>query len=988
MAKQIKTSCAEELMDVFFEKGSIGLSFALMDEPVDWHGSDDKEKTLDFIYYNEHVVKANQKYLNLFDIGSIEELIGRTPSDFFMDSKQGKALWRSLLDNGQQKFNAIEVSPGIWVEGINQCFYNDDGQFVGHFATIWDVSDKKDELKLVNQDRMLKKISDYRFNMSADGHFSFPFVSDEFTEIFGISRDDVRDDANPLTDLTYFADKERVKANLENSIKNMSYLEMEFRIEHPSKGLRWIKSISRPEKMQDGGIVWQGYFSDITEEKRSEEWILFLNSALENISDSVIITGSFGGIVYANRAATELHRYTKDELIGGDPDMFLVKPMSEDEQTAMFKTVAEGGTFISEAPSRRKDGTIFDCEYSMTAIFDEEGVIKAYIGVQRDITERKSILEALKKSNERFEQLTKQSRAVAWEIDQDGLITYMSNAVTDVLGYTPREVVGRKYLSDLLDRTERERIISKIKNSDRFTGLVCPVISKSGDIIHMTISGMPVKSGENGSAAGGYHGLSIDITEKVSMEMIINNEKERYRTTLLSVGDGVISTDSGGDITVMNPVAEKLTGWSQREAKNKPLDEVFKIIDEDTGKPRKNPVKGVLTQGGKSEKINSPILLVSKKGDETPVELNIAPIKSNSGDTTGAVIVFRDFTDFRERQKQIEYLSFRDPLTGLYNRRYMEDTIKKMDIRKNLPLTLMVLDVNGLKLTNDAFGHISGDLLLKTVADLLTKTCRADDVIARMGGDEFLILLPRTDEIKAERIKHRIKKASANARLDSIVVSMAIGYCVKTEMREDIEKILVNADNQMYKEKLKFGKTMRNQTIETVLRNINYKYDNEQIHTERVSQYCEAIATALNLSKKEINDIKIAGSLHDIGKIMVPPELLNKPGKLTPEEYEIIKRHPETGYQILKSVDEYAPLAEYLLYHHERWDGSGYPAGLKNNDIPLESRIIAVADAYEAMTARRPYQKTRTTEEAKMELKKYAGTQFDPDIVKVFLQLI
>jgi HD-GYP domain-containing protein (c-di-GMP phosphodiesterase class II) len=274
------------------------------------------------------------------------------------------------------------------------------------------------------------------------------------------------------------------------------------------------------------------------------------------------------------------------------------------------------------------------------------------------------------------------------------------------------------------------------------------------------------------------------------------------------------------------------------------------------------------------------------------------------------------------------------------------------------------------------------------VADLLRQSCRADDVIARMGGDEFFILLPNTDEAKAERIKQRIKTAATKAKLDSIIVSLAIGYCVKKDMNESIEKIMINADNQMYREKLRFGRTMRNQTIETVLRNINYKYDNEQLHTERVSQYCEAIAIALNLSKKEIYDIRVAGSLHDIGKIMVPPDLLNKPGKLNDEEYEIIKRHPETGYQILKSVDEYAALAEYLLYHHERWDGKGYPAGLKGTEIPLPSRIIAVADAYEAMTARRPYQKTRTTEEAKAELEKYAGTQFDPNIVKVFLELI
>jgi diguanylate cyclase (GGDEF)-like protein len=379
-------------------------------------------------------------------------------------------------------------------------------------------------------------------------------------------------------------------------------------------------------------------------------------------------------------------------------------------------------------------------------------------------------------------------------------------------------------------------------------------------------------------------------------------------------------------------------------------------------------------------------LLISVSGTETPIVNSAAPIISNLGQITGVVIVFRDFSEYVLRQKQNEYLSFHDPLTGLYNRRFMEDAIKETDNKNNLPLTVMILDVNGLKLTNDAFGHKAGDALLKTVADILRNACRRSDVLARMGGDEFFILLPHTDEQKAEKIKQRIIKTAMKTKLDSIVVSLACGYSVKSTVSENIDHIITAADNLMYKEKLKFGKTMRNETIETVLRNLNFKYDREQIHTERVSQYCEAIAAALQLNEKDISDIKIAGSLHDIGKIMVPPELLSKPGKLTAEEFDLVKRHPETGYQILKSVDEYVTLAKYLLYHHERWDGSGYPEGLQGKAIPLQSRIIAVADAYEAMTANRPYQTTRTGEEAKAELRKCAGTQFDPEIVDVFIR--
>jgi diguanylate cyclase (GGDEF)-like protein/PAS domain S-box-containing protein len=476
----------------------------------------------------------------------------------------------------------------------------------------------------------------------------------------------------------------------------------------------------------------------------------------------------------------------------------------------------------------------------------------------------------------------------------------------------------------------------------------------------------------------------MDNTERKKMQQMIYNEKEQFKTTLLSVGDGVISTDHHGRVQVMNPIAEALTGWTQEEAFGKPFEEVFHIINEFTRERCENPVERVLEIGEIIELANHTIL-IGKDGKEIAIEDSAAPIRSNNGFITGVVIVFRDFTDKKERIQEIEYLSFHDHLTGLYNRRYIEDALARIDTERNLPFSFMTIDVNGLKLTNDAFGHKMGDRLLVQVSQLLKSVCREDDLIGRMGGDEFAILLPKTSELQVEGIKRRIMEAAGKVKLDSVIVSVAIGHATKNEIDKEMSEILTLADNNMYKEKLKFGKLMRSQTIETVLKNINLKYDQEQIHTERVSQYCEAIARAMALSEKDVQDIKTAGVLHDIGKIMILPELLNKPGRLTEEEFEIIKRHPETSYQILKSVDEYASVAEDVLYHHERMDGKGYPEGLTGDQIPLNARIIAVADAFEAMTAKRPYHKPKTKEEAMAELKRCAGTQFDPRVVEVFV---
>ena len=482
-----------------------------------------------------------------------------------------------------------------------------------------------------------------------------------------------------------------------------------------------------------------------------------------------------------------------------------------------------------------------------------------------------------------------------------------------------------------------------------------------------------------------WHGYLRDVTKNKEIEEQVYVEKEHFKTTLLSVGDGIIACDTFGKITVMNPVAEMLTGYTQEEAIGKLTEEVFYIVHEYTREVCENPVEKVL-QSGEGIELEKHTMLISKDGQEYIIEDSIAPIKNKKGEMTGAVIAFRDCTEKDEKQKQIQHLSYHDYLTGLYNRRYVEEAVKRLDVERNLPFAYMVIDINGLKLTNDAFGHLMGDQLLKIVADALKDVCRADEIIGRMGGDEFAILLPGTNESQAHCIKERIKEAINKEKLDSIVVSVAVGYAVKTSQNQTMEMVIKNADNRMYKDKLRYGKTMRNETIEMVLRSINNKYDKEQIHTERVSQYCDVICQALRIEDKEAYDIKIAGMLHDIGKIMVPPEILNKAGKLTDDEYEIIKQHPETGYQILKSVDEYMALSKMVLHHHERWDGKGYPEGLSGEEILLGSRIIGVADAFEAMTADRTYQRKKTKEEALNELKRCSGTQFDPNIVEVFIQ--
>lgn len=469
-----------------------------------------------------------------------------------------------------------------------------------------------------------------------------------------------------------------------------------------------------------------------------------------------------------------------------------------------------------------------------------------------------------------------------------------------------------------------------------------------------------------------------------SSEKALAKEEELLRITLLSVGDGVIATDQDGRITMLNQAAEKLTGWTEKEALTWDSQEVFKIIYEDTRKQYKNPVFKALATRAVVE-FDENTVLITKDGQERLIATSVAPIKNKEGQIKGSVLVFRDVTVERNNQKRIAYLSYHDQLTGLYNRRYLEEELKRLDKQKNLPLTIVMADVNGLKLINDSFGHATGDQLLKKVAEVIKRGCRADDIVSRIGGDEFVILLPRSDTLKTEHIVGRLQAMCSNEKVASIDISISFGWATKHSDAEDVLDVFKKAEDYMYKRKLYESPSMRGKTIGAIIKTLHEKNKREEQHSHRVSAYCMEMGKALGLSEGDIQDLKTGGLLHDIGKIAINENILNKTEALTNEQWEEIKRHPEIGYRILSSVNDLAEIAEHVLAHHERWDGGGYPKGLKGAAIPLQARIMAIADAYDAMTSERAYRGALPEEIAIIELQKNSGIQFDPQLVRAFI---
>ncbi|WP_415524670.1 HD domain-containing phosphohydrolase [Clostridium sp.] len=350
--------------------------------------------------------------------------------------------------------------------------------------------------------------------------------------------------------------------------------------------------------------------------------------------------------------------------------------------------------------------------------------------------------------------------------------------------------------------------------------------------------------------------------------------------------------------------------------------------------------------------------------------------------------ISRDISEQKQMEQKLEYLSYHDQLTGLYNRRFFKEELKRLDMEGNLPLSIVMGDVNGLKLINDSFGHIIGDELLKKVAEVIRKGCRADDIIARLGGDEFVILLPKTDTYETEQIVKRIKAIALKQKVNSVNVSISFGYEAKKNKEEKVQDVLKKAEDHMYKKKLFESPSMRGKTISAIIRTLHEKNKREEQHSFRTSELCKDMGKAICLPETEIEDLRTAGLLHDIGKIAIEENILNKQERLTDEEFEEIKRHPEIGYRILSTVNDMLEISEYVLAHHERWNGTGYPKGLEREKIPLQSRIISIADSYDAMTSERSYRSPLAEEVAIQELQTNSGTQFDPELVKVFIEKV
>lgn len=373
--------------------------------------------------------------------------------------------------------------------------------------------------------------------------------------------------------------------------------------------------------------------------------------------------------------------------------------------------------------------------------------------------------------------------------------------------------------------------------------------------------------------------------------------------------------------------------------------------------------------------------------------------------------------ELRLKNEELLVMAITDGLTKLYNYRYFQDCLTQgvaMAKHEQQSVALLIIDIDHFKHYNDLFGHQAGDQLLYELGQLLITELGPNDMVARYGGEEFTVILYGASDEEAIKMAEKIRRAveqypfPGREQQPAGTLTVSIGVATYPENAKNKEELIKLADEALYKAKyfsrnkveLYFSvldelKSDLNQSeaelinsIKMLVRIVNAKDKYTYGHSERVGKYAVAIAEKMGLPAEDIKTIKIGAFLHDIGKIEVSRAILMKRGRLTDEEFDLIKKHPHWGAEMIKTVDALQPVIPLLRHHHERYDGKGYPTGLKGIKIPLHARIMAVADSFDAMTSNRPYGTRKNVKEAIDELKNFAGTQFDPEIVNVFVGLM
>lgn len=562
--------------------------------------------------------------------------------------------------------------------------------------------------------------------------------------------------------------------------------------------------------------------------------------------------------------------------------------------------------------------------------------------------------------------------------DTDGNFIKVNKAWEEILGYSIEDLEQGKFLDFVHpeDLNATLEVMADLEKQEQVHNFVNRYRSKDGSYRYIEWRSYP--QGKLIFAA------ARDITERIEAEKSIKENEARSRALIEAIPDMLFRYDQGGrylDVQIKD--TEMLHPASREIYKDRGLIglNVRDVLPASTAE---------LIVAMIDKAINSGELQVAEYNYLNRGEMQHYEARLVATENREVVSIVRDITEEKRNEEELTYLSLHDSLTGLYNRAYFESELSRLEGSRDYPIIIISADLDGLKLINDTLGHKEGDRFLVAGAAVLKSALRSSDILARVGGDEFALILPQTERPAGEEIINRIQERvqAYNLQKKGMPLSISIGLASAKSDHHSLEEAYRTADSLMYKDKLTRSKAARNAIIEALLASLFTREGMHEESSEKVQELSMKMGVRENLAEEQMANLMLLAQVYELGKVSIPESILNKPGKLTEQEWEVVRQHAEKGYRIASASPELAGIADLLLKHHENWDGSGYPLGLQGEEIPIECRILALANAFCAMISPRPYAEMLDQEAALREVERCAGSQFDPDLCDCFREIV
>ncbi len=671
---------------------------------------------------------------------------------------------------------------------------------------------------------------------------------------------------------------------------------------------------------------------------------------------------------------------------------------------------------------------------------DDTGKPMRMVGTHIDITERKQAQQLIRESNTKLEELNEELIAANEElsildkqrsqqinqlnenrtkldlanqklldiidflpdatyvIDEKGIVIAWNRAIEKMTGVLKKEIIGTgeysyavpffgkrvpiliDYFSEQGSQIDLKRYDTFKREENRLFGEMFIPTLNNGQGAYLFATTAPLFD-QFGNKVGAIESIR-DISERKQKEEVIRLSEIKYRFLFDHMLNGFIyfkvirdSNDEPIDFIILevNNSFEIITGLHAADIIGQRVSDVFAGQDEWIALCNK------VVRYSEAIKVEYYLDFIGKWVD--------ASIYTPQKDFVA--VVLSDITESKSAAQRLKHVSIHDGLTGLYNRMYFEEEMNRLKNGRYVPIGIVVCDIDGLKLINDTLGHLIGDEILLAAAKIIKNSFRNGDVVARIGGDEIAIIVPCITEAAMADLYQRIKDGitAYNSNKPGVHLSISAGYAICTQVPVIIESLFKEADNNMYSEKVQKGPKSRNEIIQSLIERLINRDRIDEGHADRMVYWTVNLGQAIGLSKGRLAKLSLLARFHDIGKVGISDSILFKPGRLMESENREMRRHCEIGQRIAQSSPELSGIAAFILKHHEWWDGSGYPLGLKGEDIPEECRILAIIDAYDSMTHPRPYGSSLTESEALKEIVKNSGSQFDPQLVQKFIEL-